>query len=57
MATERYGWPPARRDNEAEWTNWRTCPTCNGRGVNPVHPSILCPKCKGERRIRKRRFL
>jgi DnaJ-class molecular chaperone len=27
----------------------RECPTCEGKGVNPVMPMLLCPKCKGER--------
>lgn len=27
----------------------RVCPTCSGKGVNPVMPMLLCPKCKGEK--------
>lgn len=29
----------------------RTCPTCNGKGINPVLPYRVCPKCDGEKRI------
>lgn len=29
----------------------RTCPTCNGKGINPVLPHRVCPKCDGEKRI------
>lgn len=32
----------------------RTCPTCNGTGINPVLQWRVCPKCNGEKRIRPR---
>lgn len=32
----------------------RTCPTCNGRGINPVLPHRVCPKCDGEKRLPRR---
>lgn len=37
------------RTGEAYGT--RQCPTCNGRGINPVMPTMVCPKCHGEKRI------
>lgn len=29
----------------------RTCPTCQGTGINPVWMSKICPKCNGERTV------
>ncbi len=30
---------------------WRTCPLCNGKGVNPYWITKVCPKCHGERKV------
>lgn len=34
----------------------RTCPTCNGTGINPVANYLLCPKCNGEKVLRLKRY-
>jgi DnaJ-class molecular chaperone len=38
-----------RRTGERYGT--RKCPTCSGRGVNPMLPTMVCPKCHGEGRV------
>lgn len=37
----RRPWLPCERD----------CPTCRGTGVNPIMTTLVCPKCKGERKV------
>lgn len=29
----------------------RTCPLCEGKGLNPQMKWLTCPKCKGERKV------
>lgn len=34
----------------------RLCPTCEGTGINPQARYMVCPKCKGEKRVPVKRF-
>lgn len=29
----------------------RQCPLCNGKGLNPRMPWLVCPKCSGEKKV------
>src|SRR5689334_23157809 len=31
----------------------RDCPTCQATGINPVDRSLVCPKCEGERKVKR----
>lgn len=42
----------ARLAHAGGYGGTRTCPTCKGTGINPVLPVNVCPKCRGETKVR-----
>jgi DnaJ-class molecular chaperone len=49
--TETHNIPSAHGPRQFTDMLMRTCPLCDGTGLNPKLPTYVCPKCHGEKKV------